>query len=302
MITVFGSINVDFVTRVDHVPSAGETVLGPDYQVFAGGKGGNQALAAARAGASVRLVGAVGQDPFATEGTALLEQAGVDLSALVHHTAPTGAAFIAVSAAGENAIVVASGANRFAKAAQVQNLVFGHSDLLLVQRELDDHETCMAMAFAKAQGARVILNAAPAHGMTRDWLSALDILIVNEGEIADLGKILSLDFVTPDDIAQHISNQFSITVIVTLGPDGCIAWSDGIRRCVPSLPVTVVDTTAAGDSFCGAFAAALDRGMGLTGALQQGIAAGSLACQTWGAQSSIPTKDAIEKALEGHFI
>ena len=302
MITVFGSINVDFVTRVAHIPAAGETVLGPDYQVFAGGKGGNQALAAARAGASVRMVGAVGDDPFAVIGTSLLEQAGVDLSDLVRHAAPTGAAFIAVSEAGENAIVVASGANRLAKAAQLEKLTFSKTDIVLVQRELNDHETCAAMAFAKAQGARVILNAAPANGMTQDWLTALDILIANEGEIADLAKVLSLPSDSPDDIAQNISNRFSITVIVTLGPDGCIGWSDGIRRVIPALHINVIDTTAAGDSFCGAFAAALDMGLGLTGALQHGIAAGSLACQTLGAQTSIPYKAAIEKALEGQFI
>ena len=302
MITVFGSINVDFVTRIAHIPAAGETVLGPDYQVFAGGKGGNQALAAARAGASVRMIGAVGDDPFASIGTTLLEQAHVDLSHLARHSAPTGAAFIAVSDAGENAIVVASGANRLAKAAQLDALAFGKNDILLVQRELDDHETMAAMNAAKSRGARVILNAAPAHGMTHDWLAALDILIANEGEIADLAQILAIASATPDDIAQTIAARFMITVIVTLGAEGCISWSDGIRRVIPALPVRVIDTTAAGDSFCGAFAAALNRGLGLTGALQHGIAAGSLACQTLGAQTSIPDKAAIEKALEGRFI
>jgi ribokinase len=302
MITVFGSINVDFVTRVDHIPAAGETVLGPDYQVFAGGKGGNQALAAARAGAQVRMVGAVGDDPFAPIGTAQLSHAGVDLDGLVRAQAPTGAAFIAVSAEGENAIVVASGANRAASARQIETRSFGPHDLLLVQRELNDQETCNAMRHAKAHGARVILNAAPAHGMTRDWLAYLDYLIVNEGEIVDLGSILGLSQQDPDALAQQIAADHKITVVVTLGREGCISWSDGIRRALPALSVSVVDTTAAGDSFCGAFAAALDQGMGLTGALQHGIAAGSLACQTLGAQSSIPDKEAITNALAGHFI
>ena len=302
MITVFGSVNVDFVTRVDHIPAAGETVLGPDYQVCAGGKGGNQALAAARAGASVRMVGAVGADPFASIGTAQLSAAGVDVSGLIPAQSPTGAAFIAVSSSGDNAIVVASGANRAAKARQIETLSFAPQDLLLVQRELDDNETCKAMRYAKAQGARVILNAAPAHGMTREWLTCLDCLIVNEGEIADLGAILALPQHDPDSLAQQISADYAITVIVTLGPEGCIAWSDGIRRQIPALSVAVVDTTAAGDSFCGAFAAALDQGLGLTGALQHGIAAGSLACQTLGAQSSIPDKAAIKTALAGSFV
>ena len=302
MITVFGSINVDFVTRVDHIPAKGETVLGPDYQVFAGGKGGNQALAAARAGGQVPMVGAVGHDPFAPLGTVLLEQAGVDLTHLAACDAPTGAAFIAVSAQGDNAIVVASGANRRARASQLEALSFSAKEYLLVQRELDDHETKTAMALAKARGVRVILNSAPAHGMTKDWMPYLDILIANEGEIADLGQILGLPTASPDTLAQLLAAAYDITVIVTLGADGVICWSDGIRRALPALAVTVIDTTAAGDSFCGAFAAALDRGLGLTGALQQGVAAGSLACQTLGAQSSIPDQAAIEKALAGQFI
>lgn len=301
MITVFGSINVDFVTRVAHIPQPGETVLGPDYQVFAGGKGGNQALAAARAGASTRMVGAVGHDPFAGIGLEPLKLAGVDLTAIQHVEAPTGAAFIAVSDAGENAITVASGANRLALAKALDGLALGPSDTLLLQRELPDAQVLEAARWGHRHGARVILNIAPAGALDPALLDTLNVLIANEGESLDLATQLGWAERAPDAIARRLSDTYGMTAIVTLGADGVLAWSDGVRRQIAALPVTVLDTTAAGDSFCGAFAAALDRGYGLTGALQRGAAAGSLACTQLGAQSAIPTRDAIEQAIEGQF-
>ncbi|NBS00726.1 MAG: ribokinase [Rhizobiales bacterium] len=301
MITVFGSINVDFVTRVAHIAQAGETVLGPDYQVFAGGKGGNQALACMRAGAPTRMIGAVGHDPFAQIGLQPLEQAGVDLSHIQRVDAPTGAAFIAVSDAGENAITVASGANRLASAAALSALTLEPSDLVLLQRELPDAQTLAAARWAKAQGARVILNIAPAGWLDPALLDNIDILIANEGEILSLAGQSGMVATNPDEIAMQLDRDRAITTIVTMGEQGVLAWSDGVRRQIDALKVDVLDTTAAGDSFCGAFAAALHRGFGLTGALQRGVAAGSLACTQLGAQSSIPELAAIEHALEGQF-
>ncbi len=301
MITVFGSINVDFVTRVAHIAQAGETVLGPDYQVFAGGKGGNQALAAVRAGAPTRMVGAVGRDPFAELGLQPLEQAGVDLSCIQRVDAPTGAAFIAVSDAGENAITVASGANRLATADALSGLTLSPSDLVLLQRELPDAQTLAAARWARQQGARVILNIAPAGQLDPALLTCIDVLIANEGEILSLAEQFGMTVTSPDDIARQMDRDHAITTVVTMGEQGVVAWSDGVRRQIDALPIEVVDTTAAGDSFCGAFAAALHRGFGLTGALQRGVAAGSLACTQLGAQSSIPLLAAIETALDGQF-
>jgi ribokinase len=301
LITVFGSINVDFVTRVSHIPQPGETVLGPDYQVFAGGKGGNQALAAARAGAKTRLVGAVGHDPFSAIGLAPLQEAGVDLTAIQRVEAPTGAAFIAVSDQGENAITVASGANRLARASGLTGVSMSEGDTLLLQRELPDSETLAAARLGKAAGARVILNIAPADNLDLGLLKTVDVLIANEGEIESLARQLGMTETDIDAITQSISRDYHLTTLVTMGAEGVLAWSDGVRRHIEALPVTVIDTTAAGDSFCGAFAAALDRGFGLTGALQRGVAAGSLACTQLGAQSSIPDLAAIEQALDGRF-
>ncbi|WP_460448162.1 ribokinase [Alsobacter sp. SYSU BS001988] len=300
MIVTFGSVNVDFVTRVERIPSPGETVMGPDYAVIPGGKGANQALAARRAGAEVALVGAVGQDPFAAIALSLLRRDGVDLSRAAAVDAPTGAAFIAVSAAGENAIVVAAGANARVVASQMDGLPLGAGDTLLLQREVPEEEVLKAARAAKRAGARVILNAAPAGEVSRELLDALDILVVNEHEVAIVAAGLGLAG-GPDDLARQIDADHGVATIVTLGGEGAVGWTGGVRRSAPALPVEVVDTTAAGDTFCGAFAAAMDQGLGFTTALARAAAAGSLACATAGAQPSIPVKAAID-AVAADFL
>jgi ribokinase len=296
MIVVFGSVNVDFVTRVARIPRPGETVLGPGYAVIPGGKGANQALAARRAGAEVVLVGAVGRDPFAEIGLSLLMADGVDCSHVARVEAPTGAAFISVSDDAENAIVVAAGANAAVTAAQLGGVTLSSGDTLLLQREVPQGEAVAAARLAKAAGARVILNAAPAGALPQDLLPHLDILIVNEHEAEIVGAALGHSG-EPDAIARAIDAEQGIATIVTLGGDGAVGWTGGICRRAPALKVEPVDTTAAGDSFCGAFAAALDQGLGFTTALARGTAAGSLACTVAGAQPSIPRRQAIDAAV-----
>ncbi|MCP8938131.1 ribokinase [Alsobacter sp. SYSU M60028] len=298
MIVVFGSVNVDFVTRVARIPRPGETVLGPGYEVIPGGKGANQALAARRAGAEVALVGAVGRDPFADIALSLLAEDGVDLSRVARAAAPTGAAFISVDDAGENAIVVASGANAAVSAAQLDGLRLGARDTLLLQREVPEGEAAEAARRMREAGGRVILNAAPAGAIAPELLAALDILVVNEHEAAIVGAALGISG-EPDAIAREIDARRGVATIVTLGAEGAIGWTGGVRRAAPSLPVTPVDTTAAGDTFCGAFAAGLDAGFGFTTALARAAAAGSLACTKAGAQPSIPRREAIDDAVAG---
>ena len=299
MIIVFGSVNVDFVTRVTSIPKPGETVLGPAYDVIPGGKGANQALAAQRAGSPTFMAGAVGDDPFAAIGLELLVEAGVDCSAVAKVEAPTGAAFITVDHNGENAITVASGANAYASAKALEALPIGPKDTLLMQREVPEAEQMTAARFAKSKGARVLLNVAPA-GIVSDELAHLvDIILVNEHEAMVVAKGFGLSAENPIDAAQAIASARNMACIVTLGSEGAVGWTDGVRRQVPAPSVTVVDTTAAGDAFCGAFAAALDQGFGFTGALGRGVTAGSLACTIHGAQPSLPTKVAIEDALKG---
>jgi len=287
MIIVFGSINIDLVTRVAEIPKPGETVLGPTYDAYPGGKGANQALAAARGGARVTLVGAVGSDSFAFAALALLKADGVDCSHVAFLDEPTGTGFITIDSHGENAIVVASGANRRAHASQLLGLVHA-GDYLLLQREVPDAESQAAARAARAAGAKIILNLAPAAIISAEYIQTLDMIVMNEHEAGVLAKAHGLDATTPEAAGRALHEKFALTTIVTLGGDGAVAFEQGQRLGVAAPKVELVDTTAAGDTFVGALAAALHRGHTLTDALPYAIAAGSLACTRAGAQPSIP--------------
>lgn len=302
MITVFGSLNVDLVTPVERLPGAGETVLGPGYALHPGGKGANQALAARRAGAQVTMVGAVGCDGFAEIALGLLAADGVDLAHVARVEAPTGAAFIAVDSAGSNQIVVAAGANALARADAVEAQKPSEGDLLLLQREVPEDECLRAARVMRAGGGRVILNLAPAGEPDPDLLALTDILIVNEHEALILARSLGWAETEPDAIAQRIDRERGIACIVTLGAAGALGWHGGVRRRLEAPVVEAIDTVAAGDSFVGAFAAALQAGFGFSGALQRGLAAGSLACTVAGAQPSVPRREAIEAMAGRSFL
>ena len=294
MIIVFGSINIDLVTRVPAIPKPGETVLGPSYDLIPGGKGANQALAARRAGAEVALVGAVGQDGFADLALRLLMQDGVDCTHVVRVAAPTGAAFITVDAQSENTVVVAAGANA---SAQAKQLHVARGDLLLLQREVPDHEGELAARMARQQGAKVLLNLAPAGTLSRDYLAQIDILVMNEHEAGVLAQAYGLDASSPELAAQQLHQTFDLTTIVTLGAEGAVAFEASARYSVAALAIKPVDTTAAGDTFVGALAACLARGLSLAQSLPFAAAAGSLACTQKGAQTSIPYKTDIQAQL-----
>lgn len=292
MIIVFGSLNIDLVARVPVLPRAGETVLGPDYVAVAGGKGANQALAARRAGADVVMAGAVGRDGFADTALATLDAAGIDISRIDRADAPTGAGFIAVDHQGRNQIVVASGANAHARAAQLEGLAAGPGDILMLQWEVPEAEILAAARWGRGLGLRVMLNRAPAGPVPADLMALLDLLVVNEHEVLALGEPPG----DPAGIADRLSERHRLAVAVTLGAEGAMLWADGVCHEAPAFPVDAVDTTAAGDAFCGALAAALDRRRGYETAVEFACAAGSLACATLGAQPSIPHRAAIEAA------
>jgi ribokinase len=296
MIVVFGSINIDLVTRAK-IPTPGETTLGGDYVAVPGGKGANQALAARRAGAKVALVGACGADSFAGAALALINAEGVDLGATRTVARPTGTAFIVVDPSGENAIVVAAGANAAASAEQLEGLPFGHGDLLLLQREVPDAQVEAAALLAKKRGAQVMLNLAPAGVPSEALLGALDYLCVNEHEAATLGRALAIDANEPEAIGAALARRFGFAVIVTLGPAGAVGFMGDERVFAPAPKVAAVDTTAAGDTFVGAFAAARDRGLSFAEAMRRGVIAGSLACAKPGAQTSMPTAAEINAAI-----
>jgi ribokinase len=273
---VFGSVNLDLIFRLPRAPDPGETLLADASLLAPGGKGANQALAARRAGAAVRFAGSVGQDSLADQALVLLRADGVDLGALVRVAAPTGLASITVEASGENRIVCASGANALARAAQVPDSWFDGLRVLLMQMETPWPENLALLQRAKARGVRVLVNLAPAPATPPPGLELADLVIANEVETA----------FAPAGVA----------LVRTLGADG-VAFGD-LR--VPALPITPVDTTGAGDAFCGALAAALAEERPMDQALRFAAAAGSLACLAPGAQPSLPTRAAIEGALAQH--
>ena len=289
MIVVFGSINLDLIFALPSIPRPGETVLGPDTRIEPGGKGGNQAVAAARDGAAVIMAGAVGRDALAAGALRLLRAAGVDLSRVVETGATTGCAAIAVDSAGNNAIAVGSGANRLADAAQVEDALLSPATTLLLQMEVPVAQTAALIRRARARGARIVLNLAPAAPLPEDALRAPDLLLVNETEAASLAAHLGCD---GDAAALHV--RLGVGVVRTLGADGIdAANADGVVM-LPARSIVPVDTTAAGDCFAGVLAAALDRGATLTAALQRANAAAALCCMRAGSQGSIPTAAEID--------
>jgi len=299
MIVVFGSINIDLVTPVERLPGAGETVLGPGYSVHPGGKGANQALAARRAGAEVAMIGAVGRDGFGEAALALLASDGVDLSRVARVDEPTGAAFIAIDSDGANQIIVAAGSNAAAAPAALQRMPLGTDDVLLLQCEVPAPANLAAAQTMKAAGGRVILNLAPAEAPSAALLDSLDVMILNEHEALVLAQALGWPEREPDAIARRLDAERGIATVATLGAAGVVAWQGGVRHRLPAPRVTVVDTVAAGDSFAGAFAAALAEGRDVATALRHGVAAGSIACTRAGAQPSIPYRSEIAALVGG---
>jgi ribokinase len=296
MITVFGSLNVDLVSRVAAIPKPGETVHGSDHQLIPGGKGANQALAARRAGAEVRMIGVIGDDDLGKVALRELEPAGVDLSAVRRRRGTTGIAIITVDAGGENTIVLSAGANAEAKASQVAAGALRKGDTLLLQMEVPLAETLAAAKAGQAAGATVVLSLAPFSPLTPGQLAPVSTLIVNEHEAADFARALGLSAGDPEATVKGLSEKLGLTVIATLGPDGAIAAGEaGVVR-VPAIPVKPVDTTGAGDTFAGVLSALLDQGADLETAMKFAAVAGSLACTKEGAQPSFPTRAEIEAA------
>jgi len=280
MILVAGSSNLDFVVRAHHIPAPGETVLGRDFKTFPGGKGANQAVACARAGgAPTVLLTALGADAFAAPIEASLREASVQLNIVRSADQPTGTAFICVSDDAENAITVAPGANLVLQAHDLPSLQ-GTSHLLM-QLEIPISTVTAYADAARKQGVTVVLNAAPVQALPVELLDLVDVLVVNEGELAALSHHTGT-------IAECLERIAVPTVVVTLGHRGCCARLDGTFLVQPAYAVTPIDTTAAGDTFCGSLVAALSQGATMRQALQRAGAAGALACTRLGAQSSIP--------------
>jgi len=298
MITVFGSINLDLIGKVSRIPLPGETVPGSSFSTAAGGKGANQALAAKRAGAMVRLVGAVGKDNMAEQALALLKAGNVDLTAVRHLDQQQGVAMILVDDAGENIIGILPGANGAMTPDEADKAVgnLSSKDVLVVQQEIPQAATMRALGLARLNGSTSILNTAPFLDTTSAVAGTASIVVANETEFALLAGGGVGDLRTAMDLWATSRKQ---TIIVTLGPDGAIAATPDTMLHVPALAIEPIDTVGAGDTFVGYLAAGLDAGLDLEAAMGRAAVAASLACLKPGAQPAIPTAAEVDKAITG---
>lgn len=302
-VVVLGSVNVDITAVLEHLPQPGETVSGGVLQRGHGGKGANQSVAAARAGASVRFVGAVGQDADGDDVLATLAAEGVDVAAVRRVDAATGTALICVDAAGENQIAVAPGANRHASATDVD---LTGAAVAIAQLEAPLDAVAAFFGRARAAGARTILNAAPIHPGAEaaiiDLLDVVDVLVVNRHELAALTDHGTARDARPaGDVgalaATLVRGTPGRTVLVTLGAGGVVHVAPtGEVDTVAGHPVDAIDTVGAGDAFCGVLGAALAAGYHPTDAVRRANAAGALATVAAGARSA-PTATAVDALL-----
>ncbi len=299
MIVVFGSINIDLIMQVKNFPKPGETVITPSYEWLPGGKGMNQAIAASRAGAKVAMVGKVGDDGFGTRALNVLKRDGVLTSGIAISDLPTGCATITIDKTGENHIVVALGANGEAAADQIPDDILGPRNVLLMQMELEAETNWQVLERAAIAGATTILNLAPAHSIPREALDQLDYLIVNRIEAEQIAEKLGLKIDTDAvKLAHVLSKNCGMTCIITLSGQGSVAVSGDSGYRVSALNIDpVVDTTGAGDTYCGAFAAAIHQGLSLPDAMRRASVAGSLAVRDRGAQTAMPHADEIAAFL-----
>ena len=290
-VVVIGSINVDLVVTADRLPEPGETVLGGRFSVHDGGKGANQAVAAARAGARVSMIGAVGPDAYGARAIAALEAEGIDLARVRRvETDPTGVAIIAVGPRGENQIVVAPGANATIELDADDQALIESADVVLTNHEVPPRVTLDALRAARAAGITAILNPAPARALPGEVLHLGPILTPNEHEL-----IVAIGNDVTGAALDELAARHAGPIVVTQGPAGALL-ADGSRRerFDGVLAPKVVDTTGAGDAFCGALAAWLAAGSPLNEAIRAANAAGAISVGAAGARDGLPRREEIE--------
>ena len=297
-ILVVGSLNADLVVQVPRFPQPGETISGSDLQIIPGGKGANQAVAAARQGSSVSMLGRVGNDSFGPELIHNLKQNNVETSRVqIDPGSATGTAIIAVDATGQNNIVLSPGGNGQVRPTDVVNVSFSNYKLLLLQLEIPIEAVTSAAQRARESGLRVLLNPAPARSLPEELISLSDFILPNESELSLLTNQPVHDISSAEKAAKALLAGGAQNVIVTLGANGALIINKNITKHIPSFDVLVVDTTAAGDAFIGGFASALLRNKSLEEAVRYGCACGALATTKFGAQPSLPMKEDVERFI-----
>ena len=282
---------MDMVVKTSHIPVPGETVLSGSFFMNPGGKGANQAVSVARLGGDVAFVSKVGNDVFGKQSTQLFEEEGIDIAHLLSDdTLPSGVALITVDRSGENSIVVASGANAGLMPADLEDALdkIAGAGIVLMQLEIPMETVHFAAIYAVKHGVKVILNPAPANTLPPKLLSCIDIITPNQSEAAMLSGINVTDAATAAQAAVAIHNLGVKSVIITMGAMGCVIYDKGEITVVPAQKVEAVDTTAAGDVFCGALAVALAEGGTLFDAVNFASRAAAISVTRMGAQPSIP--------------
>lgn len=298
-IVVVGSSNTDMVIRCDRMPRPGETVLGGEFMMNHGGKGANQAVAAAKLGGDVTFIAKVGNDIFGGQTIEMLKGHGIDTRYVsVSDTEPSGVALINVDAKGENSISVASGANGVLSPTDIDAAreVINEADVLIAQLETPVETIIHAAKLAKSCGVKVVLNPAPAPTtpLPDELLENVDILIPNTTEAEIISGVAITDATSEFAAVEAISKKGVKTIIITLGSKGALICKDNTYTEVPSFKVKAVDTTAAGDTFCGAFCVALTEGASLEEAVLFGNKAASISVTRPGAQQSTPTRREVD--------
>lgn len=296
-ILVIGSTNTDMVVEMTGLPRPGETVLGGAFRLTPGGKGANQAVAAARAGGQVTFITAVGTDRFGAESVARFTEEGIDTRFIATHSAaPSGVALILVDAQGENMIAVAPGANSLLDPGDLPEEAFADVALLLMQLEIPLDTVCAAARRAKAAGTLVLLNPAPMplDGLPAALLAHVDYLIPNAGEL----RTLAPDATSMKDAARLLLQRGPTALIVTRGKEGVEVFTRDAHFHVPAIPVHAIDTVGAGDCFSATLGVALTEGQALPDAVRFAVAAAGLSTTRLGAQASMPTRAEIAQVLD----
>jgi ribokinase len=304
IITVVGSFAVGMTLRADRMPVFGETLVASDFNLGPGGKGSNQAVAAARLGAKAHFVGLIGEDPLGKIALDLYAAEGVDTNYLVvSKEFPTGVGFIIVNPEGKNGILLDMGANKWINRTFVERAepLIARSNVVLSVLEIPVEAACTAMELGRKHGVKTVLNPAPAAPIPKEAFRSIDLLTPNETELRILLGLEPDDQTPTAELASRLQREYGTTVVVTRGEHGSLLQDEQDRQEFPAVPVDVVDTTGAGDAFTAALAVAWAEGKDIANAIKFASCSGALACTRLGVIPSLGRRTEVEELYNQHF-